>query len=85
MPAINKYRLSMGLIFLLFGAKYFQRTHSAGFTPADKSVVLFLALFGIYLCVRAFDSVFSQPEVRLYATVTKGCLWKAGTESSRTS
>ena len=60
MPAINKQRLSMGLIFLLFGAKYSQRTRYAGFTPADESLVLFLVLFGIYLCVRAFDSVFSH-------------------------
>ena len=60
MPAINKQRLSMGLIFLWFGAVYFLRTHNADFTPADKSLVGFLVLFGIYLCVRAFDSVFSH-------------------------
>jgi hypothetical protein len=50
----------MGLIFLLFGAKYFQRTHDAGFTPADKSLVIFLVVFGIYLCVRSFDYAFSH-------------------------
>ncbi len=60
MPTINKHRLSKGLIFLLFGAAYFERTHDAGFTPADKSLVIFLVLFGVYACVRAFDSVFGH-------------------------
>ena len=60
MPAINKNRLLTGLICLLFGAKYFLRTHDAGFTPADESFVIFMVLLGVYLCVRAFDFLFSR-------------------------
>jgi hypothetical protein len=68
MWAINKQRLGAGLIFLLFGAKYFQRTHDAGFTPADKSLVAFLAIFGLYLCVRAFDSLFGSRSTKSDST-----------------
>jgi hypothetical protein len=53
MPAINKHRLSLGLTLLIFAVIYFERTHGAGFTPADKSLVVFLAIFGAYGCFLA--------------------------------
>jgi hypothetical protein len=54
MPAVNKNRLLLGLTLLIFALIYFERTHGAGFTPADKSLVEFLAIFGAYVCVLAF-------------------------------
>lgn len=60
MPAINRQRLGTGLLFILFGVIYFDRTHGSGYTPADKSLVLFLVVFGSYACIRAFDSFFRK-------------------------
>jgi len=55
MPTVNKNRLSLGLTLLIFALIYFERTHGAGFSPADKSLVGFLTIFGTYVCVLAFD------------------------------
>lgn len=60
MPAINRQRMSKGLLFILFGVIYFGRTHGSGYTPADESLVLFLVVFGLYACLRAFDSFFRK-------------------------
>jgi len=66
--ATNKYQLSIGLLFLLFGAKYYERTHDAGYTPADKSLVWFLCVFGLYLCIRAFAGFFTGRDIKADAT-----------------
>ena len=60
MPAINRQRLRTGLLFILFGVIYFERTHGSGYTPADESLVLFFLIFGLYVCIRAFDSFFRK-------------------------
>jgi len=60
MLAINRQRLGTGLILILFAAIYFERRHHAGFTPADESLVGFFGIFGAYVCVRAFDSLWRR-------------------------
>ena len=60
MPFAIRVRLGAGLLLLVFAAIYFDRTHGPGFTPGDQSMVLFLSVFGVYLCVRALSGLFRK-------------------------